>query len=87
MLKTCYFRFIHSHNRKGLSYQLGVNHLADKNDLELKVLRGNKYTPGVVNNGQPFPYSAKKIKQILNDLPESMDWRLNGAVTPVKGIF
>lgn len=30
-------RFIHSTNRKGLTYTLGVNHLADKTDEELSV--------------------------------------------------
>lgn len=64
---------------------MGVNHLADRNDLELRALRGNKYTPGVVNNGQAFPYSTEKLAEMKKDLPESLDWRLNGAVTPVKG--
>ena len=33
-------RYIESVNRKGLSFSLAVNHLADKSDEELKVLRG-----------------------------------------------
>lgn len=73
-------RFIHSINRANLGYQLDVNHLADRTDLELKALRGKQYTKGY-NGGQPFPHDIEKE---IKDVPESMDWRLYGAVTPVK---
>lgn len=59
---------------------MGVNHLADKTELELKALRGKKYS-GVYNGGAPFPY--KNIDRA--QLPTEFDWRLYGAVTPVKG--
>jgi len=74
-------RFIHSKNRAGLGFQLGVNHLADRTDLELKALRGKKYSPGY-NGGAPFPYTNHR--SMANDLPSNLDWRLYGAVTPVK---
>lgn len=65
-----------------LGYSLGVNHLADKTDMELKAIRGKQYT-GVYNGGQPFPYSNfDKIQ-----LPAQFDWRIYGGVTPVKGKF
>lgn len=59
---------------------MGVNHLADKTDLELKALRGRRYS-GVYNGGGPFPYKHIDRAQ----LPTDYDWRLYGAVTPVKG--
>lgn len=59
---------------------MAVNHLADKTDLELKALRGKKYS-GVYNGGAPFPY--KNIDRA--QLPTDFDWRIYGAVTPVKG--
>jgi len=76
-------RFIHSKNRAGLGFQLGVNHLADRTDLELKALRGKQYSGGY-NGGAPFPYTNHK--SMADDLPSDLDWRLYGAVTPVKGI-
>lgn len=67
-----------------MGYQLDVNHLADRTELELKALCGKKYSGKNAgsNGGLPFPYDAReKIKEA----PPSMDWRLFGAVTPVKG--
>lgn len=77
------FRYIYSINRANLGYQLEVNYLADRNDLELKALRGKQYTPGY-NGGAPFPHDIEKE---IADVPDSIDWRLYGAVTPVKGLI
>jgi len=74
------FRYIQSKNRQGLTYKLGINHLADRTSDELKVLRGRKYSKGF-NGGQPFEEYNKKDTEAL---PDSYDWRLYGAVTPVK---
>ncbi|CAK9805575.1 Counting factor associated protein D [Anthophora plagiata] len=73
-------RFIHSTNRANKGYQLDVNHLVDRTDLELKALRGKQYTRGY-NGGQPFPYNVEKE---VTTIPDMLDWRLYGAVTPVK---
>lgn len=79
------FRFIHSTNRANLGYTLAVNHLADKTDAELKVLRGKQYTKfDGPNGGLEFPYD---VKEEIKNIPDSIDWRLYGAVTPVKGMF
>jgi C1A family cysteine protease len=74
-------RFITSKNRANLGFQLAVNHLADKSEDEMKALRGKQYSPGYRNKGEPFPYDVEKE---MANIPESMDWRLFGAVTPVK---
>lgn len=73
-------RFIHSKNRANLGYTLSVNHLADRTDLEMQALRGKKYS-GVYNGGKPFPYENLDA----STFPAQFDWRLFGAVTPVKG--
>lgn len=58
--------------------------MADYSNEELKVMRGyKKINVGEYNGGKPFPYSQKDFK----NLPSEIDWRISGAVTPVKGIF
>lgn len=70
-------RFIHSKNRAGLGYSLGINHLADRSADELKALRGFKSSK-IYNGGRPFPYDADKEAE---HLPDQWDWRLYGAVS------
>ncbi|XP_043915938.1 digestive cysteine proteinase 2-like [Protopterus annectens] len=72
-------RYIHSKNRADLPFSLAVNHLADRTDDEIAAMRGRmiRKTP---NHGLPFP--AEQYSRVI--VPESIDWRLYGAVTPVK---
>ena len=78
------FRFIHSINRANLGFTLDVNHHADKTDAEMKALRGKQFSNHGPNGGLPFTYDIEKE---LSSIPESLDWRLYGAVTPVKGNY
>ncbi|CAD5117923.1 DgyrCDS6668 [Dimorphilus gyrociliatus] len=73
-------RYIHSMNRQGLTFNLAVNHFADRIKSDLKFLRGKLYTPG--SNGA-LPYDKKRYETV-KDLPKDFDWRIPGAVTPVK---
>lgn len=78
-------RFIHSKNRANLGYSLGVNHLADRTEDELKALRGFRSSKPVGGNGaRPFPYDLNK-RAGQEEIPDQFDWTLRGAVTPVKG--
>lgn len=75
-------RYINSMNRRKLSFTLKVNHLADHSPSDLRKLRGRKTTVGMKgksNNGKPFV-----TKLTVNDVPTELNWRLYGAVTPVK---
>ena len=71
-------RYIHAKNRQNLGYRLKINHLADRHDSELKMLRGRQQTKGY-NGGKPFNPSV-----MFGDVPDFVDWRIKGAVTPVK---
>lgn len=76
-------RFIHSKNREQLGYSLTVNRFADRTEDEMKAYRGHRPSgPGKYNGGNPFPYML--TEKVLADLPDDYDWRLFGAVTPVK---
>lgn len=77
------YRLIASKNRANLGFQLAVNHLADQSPEELRVLRGKLRSKGY-NGGQPFPYDPNTLSDTL---PEQFDWRIYGAVTPVKGRY
>ncbi|XP_077991240.1 digestive cysteine proteinase 1-like [Glandiceps talaboti] len=71
-------RFIHSQNRAGLTYKLAINHLADTTPQERKMMRGFRYTKGP-RHGIPFDQNMR-----TDDIPDTIDWNILGAVTQVK---
>ncbi|CAJ1083734.1 digestive cysteine proteinase 1 [Xyrichtys novacula] len=72
-------RYVHSKNREGLSFSVVLNSLADRTIDELAIMRG-RIRGKTPNKGEPFP---TKIYEGVT-VPDSLDWRLYGAVTPVK---
>lgn len=75
------YRFIMSQNRKNTHYQLAINHLADRTDEEISKIRGRLIrTNSDFNGGLLF----NKLDYDIEQIPDQWDWRLIGAVTPVK---
>lgn len=92
ILDIRFCRFIHSTNRRQQRYRLAVNHLADRTPAELRSLRGFRATPvearestrALPFGASPFPHAAADVRRLASALPDQWDWRLYGAVTPVK---
>lgn len=66
-------RFIHSKNRESLGFSLAVNHLADRSEDEMRMMRGRQRSTGY-NGALPFDRSQYDEK----DVPGHIDWRLRG---------
>eukprot|EP00931_Biecheleriopsis_adriatica_P087337 TRINITY_DN61826_c0_g1_i1.p1 TRINITY_DN61826_c0_g1~~TRINITY_DN61826_c0_g1_i1.p1 ORF type:complete len:652 (-),score=99.52 TRINITY_DN61826_c0_g1_i1:175-2130(-) len=80
---------IHSHNRRGLSYSLGVNHMLDWTDEERATLRGHRPRKDLFALADDDPTSICKIfdgltANMSQPLPSRIDWREHGLVTPPK---
>lgn len=69
-----------NHNKAGYSWKLGVNDLTAHFPDELKALRG---VTGVVQTSTDL-FQAAPDQRPLSELPQSLDWRKKGVVTPVK---
>ncbi|XP_073149990.1 vanillin synthase [Henckelia pumila] len=70
-------KMIRSHNRKGLSYTMGINEFTDLTWEEFR-----KHRLGASQNCSATTRGNHKLTNVI--LPESKDWRENGIVSPVK---
>ncbi|EYU28328.1 hypothetical protein ABFS82_12G128700 [Erythranthe guttata] len=70
-------KMIRSHNKKGLSYTMGVNEFADMTWEEFR-----KHRLGAAQNCSATRKGNHKLTDVI--LPESKDWRVTGIVSPIK---
>ena len=56
----------------GLSYNLASNHLADRSDEEMKVLRGRIFDSSLQYNGGQEQLITR---QQVREAPDTLDWR------------
>jgi C1A family cysteine protease len=72
-------------------HRLGLNHMADMDDQEYMKLLGfhqhktqnqNHQKMGLIGDGDDDKVHLRKLENVT--LPDSVDWRTSGAVTPVK---
>jgi hypothetical protein len=73
-------RFVNAQNRRNLPYSLALNHMADWSPEDVKKLRNAKVTAMRSLLDGPVMHEAGTKGAI----PDQIDWRQLGAVTPVK---
>ncbi len=73
--------FIAKHNAQPHSYKLAVNQFADMTQDEIRVKHlGYKFS----QSGHPTALRSTFHAKLNASLPDAVDWRQQGAVTPVK---
>jgi cathepsin L len=72
-----------THNRRQSTWKMGVNHLMDHSDEELRSMHGVKKELVYLSRKNDAHVEAAPLKGNVN-LPSSVDWRVKGVVSPVK---
>ncbi|CAG9571136.1 unnamed protein product [Danaus chrysippus] len=70
------------HNKKNLGFKLTLNKYSDRTNEELSVLTGTRPSSGT--GSVSFPHTDEEVEQMVLDLPENYDMRLEGTISAVK---
>ncbi|CAH9121976.1 unnamed protein product [Cuscuta epithymum] len=65
-------------------YQLGLNKFADLTNHEFRAMHAGGYNPKVSLSATVAPPPNHFKYENVTEVPEALDWRAQGAVTPVK---
>ena len=74
--------FIDQHNAENRSYKLGLNRFADLTNEEYRGMYLGMKKSGLRKLSKPR--SDRYVPRVGDELPESVDWRKEGAVVDVK---
>ncbi|KAL6296214.1 hypothetical protein ACE6H2_004356 [Prunus campanulata] len=78
-------RYIDDHNAKNLSYKLGLNRFADlSNDEYRSTFLGTKTRAQKKRLSNRNTKSDRYAPRVGDSLPDSVDWRKEGVVNPIK---
>ncbi|KAL4708926.1 hypothetical protein ACJJTC_014954 [Scirpophaga incertulas] len=78
------WKYVHEHNSKNLGYTLELNKFADMSDEEFGVVTGTVPTDPMVQGSIPFPHSVEKLAAMEEELPDTVDLRLDGYMRPIR---
>ncbi|XP_039749947.1 pro-cathepsin H-like [Pararge aegeria] len=77
------WRNVVEHNKQNLSYKMVLNKFSDWTDNELARLRATRPAVELVGT-VPFPHTEEEVDQLVQELPENFDMRIEGYITSVK---
>lgn len=78
---------VEEHNRKKLGFRVKLNEFSDKTDEELRYLTGTFISTHEYPDMVPFPHTLTEVDELVQELPENFDLRIEGAITPIKSEY
>ncbi|CAB3232413.1 unnamed protein product [Arctia plantaginis] len=75
---------VQEHNSKNLKFKMGLNAFSDWTPQELKYLTGTRVSEELPKEALPFPHTSEEINEIIDQLSQNFDLRIEGAVNQVK---
>ncbi|XP_034826450.1 cathepsin L-like proteinase isoform X1 [Maniola hyperantus] len=77
------WRRVIEHNKKNLGYTLTLNTFSDWTEEELDNLRATRPSRDHVGS-VPFPHTEEEVEELVQELPDYYDMRIEGYITSVK---